>query len=55
MTFLDDVTQLQPGHIIGYLVNSRRISDGVPGSLGAGQAEGELRVPRPEPPTTSCP
>ena len=55
VTYLDDVVVLQPGEFVGYLVNSRRISDAVPGSLGAGQASGDVRRARPEPPTTSCP
>ena len=54
-TYLDDVVTLQPGEFVGYLVNSRRISDAVPGSLGAGQASGDVRRTRPEPSTTSCP
>jgi hypothetical protein len=53
--YLDDVVVLQPGELVGYLVNSRRVSDAVPGSLGAGQASGDVRRARPEPPTTSCP
>jgi hypothetical protein len=55
ITYLDEVVTLQTGQMVGYLVNCRRISDAVPGSLGAGQATGNIRRARPEPPTSSGP
>ena len=54
-TYTESVLDLQPGQIVGYLLNSRRLSDSVPGNLGAGLALGGTRRPRPVPPATSCP
>ncbi len=54
-TYTENLYTLQPGQIVGYLLNSRRVADGVPGILGAGITTEGLRRPRPEPPTSSCP
>ncbi|MCZ6649519.1 MAG: hypothetical protein O7D35_02525, partial [Acidobacteria bacterium] len=54
-TYTESVLDLQPDQIVGYLLNSRRISDSVPGNLGAGLASGGIRRARPAPPETSCP
>jgi hypothetical protein len=54
-TFTENLLNPASGQIIGYLVNGRRLSDAVPGNLGAGLAPGGVRRPRPEPPTAGCP
>jgi hypothetical protein len=54
-THTDSVQNPALGQILGYLVNSRRLSDGVPGNLGAGLAPDSRRRARPAPPTGSCP
>ncbi|MFQ5718377.1 MAG: S8 family serine peptidase [Acidobacteriota bacterium] len=55
ITLVENGQVLTMDQVIGYLVNGRRVSDSVPGSLGAGMAGEGVRVPRPAPPSTSCP
>ena len=54
-TYAEDLLNPASGQVFGYLVNGRRLSDNVPGNLGAGLVPGGGRSPRPAPPATGCP
>ncbi|MFQ5768067.1 MAG: hypothetical protein ACE5ID_08810, partial [Acidobacteriota bacterium] len=55
LSFVEETLAPSPGQVIGYLINSRRLVDGVPGQLGAGLTPGGLRLSRPGAVSTSCP